>query len=534
MTPDRVFANGSFVTDCGRPTGAAAVVGGRIRALGASPADVREAAPAGAEVIDLDGGTVFPGFADSHVHAVNYGRSRMGVPCWPSDVSSVREIVDLVRAAHRRLPPGKWIKGRGYDPARLAEGRAPTAAELDLDGGRCVMLDSFDFHRRAANHAALAAAGIGPETPDPADGGIVRDDHGVPVGELLDGARSLLDPAVESWSEEEDEQAVELASDYFLSHGFTYVTNAAPLTMSHPGEEVAAFLRLSARRALRLRFTSMIRAELLDAAGDMGLRPGAGGHNFRIGGAKLFADGAFGPRTASMSEPYEDTGGRGSMHAGGEEMEEFIRKGAEMGWQMCVHAIGDAAVEAAARLLAAHPPAGGAARPHRIEHCCLTSREALRLMSEAGIAPVPQPAFLRLRAPDFQAALGEERLGKMYPLRTWIDAGLKPLHSSDTPVIPDASPTAAAATAAGRVDAEGNIWGPEEAVAFDEVIAMMTRWPAQADGEAADRGRTAPGFLADFTVFPRDPRPLPPDELAELKPALTIVGGETAWRAGAP
>lgn len=528
MTPDRVFANGTFVTDCGRPTGAAAVVGGRIRALGASPADVRGAAPAGAEVVDLGGGTVFPGFADSHVHAVNYGRSRMGVPCWPSDVSSVREIVELVAAAHRRLPPGKWIKGRGYDPARLAEGRAPTAAELDLDGGRCVMLDSFDFHRRTANHAALAAAGIGPGTPDPPDGEIVRDEHGAPTGELLDGARSLLDPAVEPWSDEENEQAVELASDYFLSHGFTYVTNAAPLTMSHPGEEVAAFLRLSRRRALRLRFTSMIRAELLDAAGDLGLRPGVGGRNFRIGGAKLFADGAFGPRSACLSAPYEDADTTGSMIDEG-EMEAAVRKGARLGWQMCVHAIGDAAVETAARLLAAHPPAGHAG-PHRIEHCCLTSPAAVGSMREAGIVPVPQLAFLRQRAPDFLAALGERRVSQLYPLRTWIDAGLKPIHSSDTPVIPDPSPLAAAATATARVDAEGNIWGPEEAVTFDEAVAMMTSRPAEADGQASDRGRIAPGFLADFTVFPRDPRPLPPDELAHLKPSLTIVGGQTAWR----
>ena len=531
MTPDRVFANGSFVTDCGRPIRAAAVVGGRIRALGESPADVRGAAAPGAEEVDLGGGAVYPGFADSHVHAVNYGRSRMGVPCWPSDVSSVREIVELLRAAHRRLPPGKWIKGRGYDPARLAEGRAPAASELDLPDGRCAVLDSFDFHRRVANHAALEAAGIGPGTPDPPDGEIVRDERGAPAGELLDGARRLLDPVIPPWSDEEDEQAVELAADYFLSLGFTYVTNAAPLTMSRPGEEVAAFLRLSRRRALRLRFTSMIRAELLDAAGGLGLAPGVGAHNFRIGGAKLFADGAFGPRSACMSAPYSDTGSSGSM-ADEEELEAAVRKGARLGWQMCIHAIGDAAVEAAARLLAAHPPAGRM-RPHRIEHCCLTSPAAVEAMREGGIAPVPQLSFLRLRAPDFLAALGERRLAEMYPLRTWIDAGLKPIHSSDTPVIPDASPTAAAAAAVYRVDAEGRTWGPGEGISFDEAAAMMTRWPAEADGEGAYRGRIAPGFLADFTVLPRDPRPLPPDELAEMPPSMTIVGGEVAWRSDA-
>ena len=435
----------------------------------------------------------------------------------------------LVGAAHRRLPPGRWIKGRGYDPACLAEGRAPTAAELDLPDGRCVVLDSFDFHRRVANHAVLALAGIGPGTPDPHDGEIVRDEHGVPTGELLDGARSLLDPVIPPWSDSEDEQAIEIATDYFLSLGFTYVTNAAPLTMSRPGEEVAAFLRMSERRALRLRFTSMIRAELLDAAGDLGLRPGVGDSYFRVGGAKVFSDGAFGPRSAAMSEPYTDVDSCGSMHTAVEDLEVMVRKGATLGWQMCVHAIGDAAVESVAGVLRTYPPAGGH-RSHRIEHCCLTSGTTIEAMRQGRIIPVPQLAFLRLRAPDFLSALGEERLAAMYPLRSWLDAGLKPIHSSDTPVVPDASPLAAVATATARVDAEGNVWGPRESISFDEAIAMMTTWPAEADGLAHERGRISPGYLADFTVLPRDPRPLPPDELAEMSPSMTIVGGEIAWR----
>ncbi len=494
--------------------------------------DVQATAPPNAEVVDLGGGVAFPGFADSHVHAVNYGRSRLGVPCWPTDVNSVADIVERVREADRRLEPGRWIKGRGYDPARLAEGRAPTASELDLDGGRCVVIDSFDFHRRVANHAVLEKAGIRVDTPDPPDGVIVRDEHGIPTGEFLDGARSLLDPVIPPWTDNEDEQAIDLATDYFLSSGFTYVTNAAPLTMSRLGEEVGAFLRVNERRGLRLRFTSMIRAELLGAAGNLGLRPGAGDTGFRIGGAKVFVDGAFGPRTALLSTPYIDSSSCGSMHLDHSELEAMVREGAGIGWQMCVHAIGDAAVNAVARVLAEYPTVGGS-RPHRIEHCCLTSDHTIGVMSRAGIIPVPQLAFLRYRSADFVAALGERRVGKLYPLRSWLDAGLKPIHSSDTPVISDASPMAAVATATARVDSRGEKWGPEEGITFDEAIAMMTVWAAEADGLGHERGRIAPGYLADFTVFPRDPRDLPPDELGDLKPSMTIVGGRTAWRSAA-
>ena len=528
MAPDRILTNASFIGDGDLPIGAVAVTGQRIRSVGDLD-EVRSATAGNVEIVDLDGGVAYPGFADSHVHAVNYGRSRMGVPCWPSDVASVGEIVERVQEAHRSLAPGRWIKGRGYDPARLSERRAPTARELDLEDGRCVVLDSFDFHRRVANHAAFEAAGIGPDTPDPPDGEIVRDVHGMPTGEFLDGARSLLDPVIPPWSDAEDEQAIDLATDYFLSLGFAYVTNAAPLTMSRWGEEVAAFLRMNERRALRLRFTSMIRAELLPAAGDLGLRPGVGDTRFRIGGAKVFVDGAFGPRTALLSEPYADSSSCGSMHLDEQDLKDKVRKGAGVGWQMCVHAIGDAAVQTVAEVLADHPPVAGR-RSHRIEHCCLTSASTIRTMRRARIIPVPQLAFLRFRSADFLAALGERRVGKLYPLRSWLDAGLKPVHSSDTPVISDASPLAAVATATARVDARGNVWGPEEGIGFGEAISMMTRWPAEADGLSHERGRIAPGYLADFTVFPRDPRPLPPDELAEMKPAMTIVGGEVAWR----
>src|SRR5690606_6854432 len=120
---------------------------------------------------------------------------------------------------------GLWIRGRGYDPARLREGRAPTATELDLPSGRPLVLDSFDFHRRVANHAAITAAGIRPDEPDPQGGTIVRDQHGEMTGEFLDSARGLLDRALPPWTADQDREAIEIASARWLSMGFTAVTN---------------------------------------------------------------------------------------------------------------------------------------------------------------------------------------------------------------------------------------------------------------------------------------------------------------------
>lgn len=519
----RILANAEFVTDSDRPSGAVAVVGERIAAVG-DVDEVRKHFPAAHEV-DLEGATVFPGFADSHVHVLNFGRSRMGVPCWPSDVGSVSEIATRVKEAHLSTPERQWIRGRGYDPSQLDERRAPVASELDIDGRRCVMLDSFDFHRRVVNHAGLEAAGIGPNTPDPPDGEIVRDERGNPTGELVDGARGLIDKVIPPWSDDDDEEAIQIASRHFLSLGFTYVTNAAPLTMSRPGEEIAAFLRLHRRDELALRFISMFRAELLNEAGRLGLVPGFGDESFRIGGAKVFADGALGTRTALLSEPYADGEGVGSMRIDKEELASLVSAGEKAGWQMCIHTQGDRAIEIVASLLADNQTPAG----HRIEHCCLTNDESVTTMARSGITPVPQLGFLRYRSPDFVAALGEERVARLYPLRTWIDAGIRPIHSSDAPVIADARPMAAAATAMSRRDARGDEWGLNEAVTFGEYLLMLTAWPAQAAGLAAERGRIAPGLLADFTVFNDDPRSCSPEDLSEVEPSMTIVGGEVAW-----
>ncbi|MGH8926925.1 MAG: amidohydrolase family protein, partial [Acidimicrobiia bacterium] len=192
MGNELLLINGRFFVDGDRPIESVAIAGGRIVATG-SAAEARDRLSSRAETIDLGGAFVTPGLSDAHAHVLNYGRSRMGVPCWPSDVDSVTDIVRRIAEADASLEPGKWIRGRGYDPGKLAEGRAPTASELNLPSGRPVVLDSFDFHRRVANHAAIAAADISVGQRDPIGGRIVRDEGGDLTGEFLDAARGLLD-----------------------------------------------------------------------------------------------------------------------------------------------------------------------------------------------------------------------------------------------------------------------------------------------------------------------------------------------------
>jgi predicted amidohydrolase YtcJ len=527
MTGDIVLANGVFWGQDRARVEAISISHGCIRAVGALTE--ARASVANAEVIDLEGAAVLPGFVDNHLHVLNWGRARMGVPCWPGDLSSVAELVARIQSRAAELPPGACIRGRGFDPAQLAEGRPPVASELDVGGDRLVVLESMDFHRRVVNSVVLERAGIGPGTADPPGGHIVRNASGAPTGELVDSARALVDPVIPPWSEAENEEAVLLTARHFLAHGFTRLTNAAPLTMSATGEEVSALGRLGMRGELPIWVKSMVKAEAADSVSELQLPDGLHRGRFILGGLKVFADGAFGPRSAWMSEPYQDLNSTGKLSTDETDFVAMIGRAAATGWQVCVHAIGDRAVSLTARCLgtgSAGTPVG--ARGHRIEHCCLTDPETIEVMASASLVPVPQLSFITERADDFLAALGEARMHRLYPLRDWIDAGLRPVHGSDAPVSQDIRPLTAVAAGITRRDRSGRRWGVEQAITVTEAVAMLTLWSALADGDP-DRGRIEVGYRADLTVLDHDPRDHPPDSWSELDAVMTIVDGVVEW-----
>lgn len=517
-----VLVNGRFPGNGGERPEALGVSGGRIRAVGRA-AEAREVAGPEAEEVDLAGAAVLPGLVDSHVHLLNWGRGELGVRCWPGEVASVAEITSRVREAALGSPHEACIRGRGFDPARLAEGRAPTAAELDPGDARLVVLDSMDFHRRVVSTAVLQRAGIGPRTADPPGGVIVRDADGNPTGELLDSARALVESVIPPWSDRENDQALDTAARHFLSCGVTRVTNAAPLTMSATGEEISALGRLAGAGRLPIWVRSMVKGELAENVRGLGLPEGLTRGRLTVGGLKVFADGAFGPRTAWLSEPYADGARAEPGPETRAELARTIRAAAATGWQVCVHAVGDQAISDAARSLSE-----GSGTAHRIEHCCLTDKPTIELMASAGIVPVPQLSFLRERSRTFLQALGPERMHRLYPLRDWIDRGLRPVYGSDAPVTRDLRPLSALATAITRQDGDGRSWGADQAVSAPEALAMATHWAAIADGET-DRGRIAVGQRADLSIFDHDPLAGDPKSWDQISAIMTIVDGEVAW-----
>ena len=276
---------------------ALAVRGGRIVAVGETRA-LRDAYPVFARV-SLEGRTVLPAFTDSHIHVAAFGLALRQVDL--RGAASLRAAASRVGDAARAAPSGEWIQGGGWDKNLWPEGRFPKRDDLDpVTGGHPAVLRSKDGHTAWVNSAALALAGITRETPDPEGGTIARDPTtGEPTGLLAERATYPLLALAGRPSPDALDAAITDASAVLHRAG------VAGVHVVEGGAVFAAFQRLRARGSLSLRVCMMLPEDALDAAIALGVRSGFGDATIRLGGVKIFSDGALGSQTASMLEPYE-------------------------------------------------------------------------------------------------------------------------------------------------------------------------------------------------------------------------------------
>jgi hypothetical protein len=300
--------------------------------------------------------------------------------------------------------------------------------------------------------------------------------------------------------------------------------------------------RLHAAGDLRLRVWMMFDGTLLDEAIALGLRSGFGDDWLRIGGAKYFADGSLGARTAWMLEPYND-GGSGLPVVPMAELAGAIQRGAAAGLPVGIHAIGDRAIrellDVFSEVLPQLPiancqlPIGNSPLPHRIEHVQHSTREDLLRLGSLGLVASVQPIHLVDDMALVERAIGE-RGRWAYAFRTLLDSGAVLALGSDSPV---ASPNPfwgihAAVTRQRRDGTPAGGWYPEERLTVAEAVAGYTLGPAYASGQLDRLGSIAPGKLADVVVLDRDIFAVPPAEIAGTQPALTIFDGAVVYSNG--
>jgi predicted amidohydrolase YtcJ len=258
---------------------------------------------------------------------------------------------------------------------------------------------------------------------------------------------------------------------------------------------------------------------------------GAGDAMLRVGPVKIFTDGSAGGRTAAMTEPYlGEPETRGLMLLHDNEMNDLVHDYHAKGYQLAIHAIGDAAIEqtlnAFERALEAMPDPD---RRHRIEHAGYARADQNARMKRLGVQPVPQPVFIYDFGDLYISVVGEGRAKPSYPLRTWIDLGFKPAAGSDAPVC-DINPFPNFFTMLTRRTSHGTVMSEGETVSIAQAIAAFTEFGAYVNRADHEGGRLVPGLVADVAVFSRDLLSASPEEiLHDTRCDLAIRGGEVVF-----
>jgi predicted amidohydrolase YtcJ len=506
---DLVLRNGRIhrVPGDPAPAEAMAVRDGSIIALGATR-DVEAAVRPGTRSLDLQGRIVTPAFTDSHTHAHRWAVLRyLHLDFEALEPSSIEQVLEHVRRRASETTAGTWIQGDSLTQGALAEGRFPDRHELDAAApDHPVLLRGIGKHVVAANSAALAAAGITRETPDPPGGRIDRDAQGEPTGILHERAKLRLDQSdretvVPAGTQEERLTALRAGMSDLHRHGITTIHEMVRLT-----EEADdwAVLRAAGELDVRVRLFHRVWESpiSLDWLIGLGIRRGLGDDWLRVEGVKLSVDGWCIFRNAAVHEPYAgEPENTGILRIEPAQLNDLVARANRQGLGIAVHAVGARAVDIALDALEAAGPA--VAGPHRIEHAHIdVDAPRLRRMLDLGLVWSAQPGLLPPYRRDWEAGLGADRAAGIMRLRTGLDLGLPMIFNSDVPSGP-VGPLAAIRAAVTR-EADGRPLGPDQAFPKVEAWRAFTTKAAEVTGERV-LGRLEAGYRADLVVLEGDP-----------------------------
>ncbi len=533
-TVEAVYFNGRVHTmDPTRPVvEAISVGGGRIVETGSSRELLARLAP-GARTIDLRARVVIPGLTDAHAHFLGFAKlaTRLDLV----GTASLDEILEKVSAKLPSARKGDWILGRGWDQNDWPEPRYPERAALDrIAPDNPVYLVRVCGHAAYVNSAALRFAGISRSTPDPAGGKILRDASGEPTGVLLDNALNLVSKSIPPLPRAEKKKLMVAAARKCLAAGLVGVHE-----MGIDAEDVSVYEELSAAGELPFRITGYLSSDdtMIAPFLDAGPRAGRGDELFRVVGAKFYADGSLGARSAALIDDYaDDPGNRGILMQSPDSLYRLILPWREKGFQTAVHAIGDAAVrevlDVYERLGAGYPAPD--ARP-RIEHSQVVAAGDVARFARLGVVPSMQFVHCTSDMPWVEERLGAGRAAGAYAWRSLVEAGNRIPGGSDFPV-ESIDPFLGIHAAVTRQDLAGEPrggWRGDQRLTIEEAVGAFTTDAAYAAHAEDVAGSLAPGKLADFVVLSDDIFSAPPGEIPSIRVLATVLGGEIVYRSDA-
>ena len=532
---------------------AVAVRGGTIAAVG-NAADMAHLRGGAARVIDCQGMTLLPGFADAHCHLLAAAAALQGLNCSPEALPIIERLKQAVRRRGAATPHGRWVRGFGYDELSFREKRHPTRWDLDEETPHHpVRLDHRSGHAVVLNSLGLELAGIRRDTPDPVDGVIDRDlSTGEPTGLLLEMSGFLRDRLGRLNNDDEFQEGVSRLDRMLLSYGITSAQDAGP---NNDVSRWSTFRGLQSSGRLSCRVTMMAGASHIKDFLAAGLAYGDSGQRLGLGHAKLMLT----LTTGALQPDIEFLG-------------EMVREAHRAGFPVAVHAVEQEAVAAAAEVLTANPlppplrsrpgslsdnreppptPSPGAGTGSgptgenplrrqvlrdRIEHCAECPPALAARIARSGAAVVTQPGFVYWNGDRYRERVAPSTLGHLYPVDELLGAGVEVAFGSDAPVI-DPNPWPAIYSAVTGAAKSGEKLHPKppagraasRKVPVELALRMYTAAGAALEGRPERKGTISPGELADLVLVDRDPTKVDPSELKNIQAELTVLGGEVVW-----
>ena len=522
---------------------ALAVQGGRFVAIGSNE-EVRRHVGSGTRVIEGRGRTVVPGIIDTHVHALGVAAAEADEPF--RNLRSIGELQAWIRRETARRPRGTWIWTPRTYPTRLSEHRFPTRAELDAAApDHPVIVDcAYAF---SLNTAALKAAGITRDSPNPPGGSIVKDASGEPSG-LLRNTRALL-ARFQRASQEATADALEQVHRQYLASGITSVIERGATR-----EGFETYKRLKSAGRLQVRSTVTIRVPGAADAAAVGkfidalpFKFGEGDDWLKAGPLKLVADGGILIGTSYMRQPYgpgarqlyaiEDPQDRGFLTLTREQLAAAIGIIHGRGWQMVAHVTGDAGVEVVLDgIEAAQKQAPAAGRRHTLIHAYFVTPETAARAARLGVLVDTQPAWHYKDADALAKGLGRDRLAHFIGLQTWRKAGVDVAINTDhmfgvdpNDAMNPFNPFVTMYSATTRRTESGQVIGESEAVSRQDALRMMTSMAARFSFDEKQRGSIETGKLGDFAVLDDHFLTVPPERLRSIRADMTVIGGKVVF-----
>jgi predicted amidohydrolase YtcJ len=550
-TPDLILVNGTIITvdASDRIVEAVATQGDRISAVGDS-AFIDSLAGPNTRRIDLDGRTVTPGLLDAHAHfsPSQFNRTDILDLSYPR-VKSIKDVQEAIAKRVRELPAGGWIQGRGWDEGKFTERRLITAQDLDeIASEHPVWLSHTTGHYGVANRAALRAAKIRRETPDPPHGTIDRDSSGHPTGVLKETAQDLVTVLIPPLTEAEMERGIREMSRAFNAEGMTGVKDP-----EISDKTWQAYRRVLGNDDLTVRaFTLWYGGTSIDEAQELILKRAAmsrpyeetGDEHLISGGVKLYADGSGGARTAWMYEDWnvgysgKDEGNRGYPNIEPETLRRMIGMYHAAGLHIGAHAIGDRAidlvVDSYAEAIRRNPK-------HRLRHAIIHANiptdHALEVMAalqrdyDAGY-PEPSATFTWWIGDTYAGNFGA-RSRRLNPFATFQRKGILWANGSDYSVTPFPArygiwAAVTRQTALGIYG--GDPFGREEAVDVRTALRAVTIWAARQMFLETKIGSIEAGKYADLAVWDRNPYQVGTSDLKDMRCELTVFSGKIVFQ----